>query len=365
MELRLFVRVLFAFAIVSVALSDSVLKISGGNITTIRKDLIPPIVSDIDFSNNIVDTVVAEAFSSEFITSLDLSNNKLPQLNAEWFGMNGSNLVNLTLSHNEIITVESEFFSKATKLLDIDLSYNQLHSINLTNAPKLEKLNLSHNQLNDTESIQLMNLTHLTHLDLSSNPLKQVNRAIFGELKELQLLNLSGTSLTEIKPDTFENQVNLSILDLSNNNFTNLNASVFESLAGLKEIHVDKMFPPISCSYNHSLGNVTIFFADGQTAKPNCSNKTATENTTSSSPEASTQAPTTDSTQVSPPTKTSSSDGYSVWSLLGCVLLTSFIAFGGIFVYRKYFPNRSRPSGGRFRYNNMDESGNDFLINDL
>lgn len=337
MELRLFVRVLFAFAIVSVALSDSVLKITDGNFTKIEKDQVSSIARDIDFSNNSVNVIDPKAFSSEYIVTLNLSHNKLTRLNADWFEMtpNLTNLTSLTLSHNEIATVDSDFFAEATKLLDIDLSYNQIHSINSTNGSKLEIFNLSHNQLNETGLTQLSNFTHLTHLDLSSNPLEQVNGAIFGDLKELQLLNLSDTSLTELKSDTFKNQVKLRVLDLSNNSITNLNESVFTSLTGLKEIYVDKNLTTILCSYNQSLWNSTIFAVDGQTAKYDCP-----------------------STQVS-------DEEASTLSVLGWSLFVSLIIFGGIFVYRKYIPNRSRPTGGRTRYNNLDGSGNGLLIDDL
>jgi Leucine-rich repeat (LRR) protein len=110
-----------------------------------------------------------EILFSSNLKNLNLSHNKIQDINIFTGNEKLNNLKQLNLSHNEISDVAGISNGKLSNLLDLDLSFNKIEAIDFiesnTNLDTLEKLNLSNNQIKQLLKINLKNIKYLNILD--------------------------------------------------------------------------------------------------------------------------------------------------------------------------------------------------------
>ena len=102
----------------------------------------------------------------------------------EWF----ASLEALDLSHNKIKQLNAKTFAGLSSLRRLDLDFNEISSLGsefFTGLPKLEELSLRGNRIRDFEWSVLEELPSLTTLNLARNQLTRINRNSFNQLKEL------------------------------------------------------------------------------------------------------------------------------------------------------------------------------------
>ena len=133
-------------------------------------------VSSIIFTQNELidkDILLLQNLFSSNLTNLDLSNNKINDINGFIENDLLRNLNNLNLSHNNITDISHFSKGKFNKLKTLDLSHNKITSIDIlqldSNFDKLEVLDLSCNLINKLVKINIKNLKELNLLDNNIN----------------------------------------------------------------------------------------------------------------------------------------------------------------------------------------------------
>ncbi|KAM3861514.1 toll-like receptor 5 [Diretmus argenteus] len=131
------------------------------------------------------------------------SYNNLPDPNNSTFeGLKYSAIHTLDLSKNRILTLQEGVFSPLKDAVVIDVSYNRVNQINRKAFDGLQGhlrvLNLSHNLLGEIYSDTFATLTDLRVLDLSYNHIGALGHLSFSGLPKLRALHLTGNSLREL-----------------------------------------------------------------------------------------------------------------------------------------------------------------------
>ncbi|XP_019648036.1 PREDICTED: toll-like receptor Tollo [Branchiostoma belcheri] len=149
------------------------------------------------------------------LTSLNLDFNNLTRLNQKWFNaLKFPNLFkSLSLSHNNISSIDSNCFQKLTTLNVLLLDYNSLQSIGSSwfyNLESLGHLSLKSNLIQSIHPGAFGSLSQLIHLDLSSNALNHLPSETVKRLHKLESLKVSGNKLLSVG-DSFLLGMNWSI----------------------------------------------------------------------------------------------------------------------------------------------------------
>ncbi|XP_017115909.1 uncharacterized protein LOC108138269 [Drosophila elegans] len=152
---------------------------------------------------------------------LDMSGNKLQTLSNEQFiRANLLNLQKLYLRNCKIGEIERETFKGLTNLVELDLSHNLLvtvPSLALGYISSLRELTLASNHIHKIESQAFSNTPSLHKLDLSHCDIQTISAQAFGGLQGLTLLRLNGNKLSELLPKTIETLSRLHGIELHDN----------------------------------------------------------------------------------------------------------------------------------------------------
>ncbi|XP_022216492.2 uncharacterized protein LOC111070344 [Drosophila obscura] len=152
---------------------------------------------------------------------LDMSGNKLQTLSNEQFvRANLLNLQKLYLRNCKIGEIERETFKGLTNLVELDLSHNLLvtvPSLALGYISSLRELTLASNHIHKIESQAFGNTPSLHKLDLSHCDIQTISAQAFSGLQGLTLLRLNGNKLSELLPKTIETLSRLHGIELHDN----------------------------------------------------------------------------------------------------------------------------------------------------
>ncbi|KAH8267454.1 hypothetical protein KR018_005020 [Drosophila ironensis] len=152
---------------------------------------------------------------------LDMSGNKLQTLSGEQFvRANLLNLQKLYLRNCKIGEIERETFKGLTNLVELDLSHNLLvtvPSLALGYISSLRELTLASNHIHKIESQAFANTPSLHKLDLSHCDIQTISAQAFAGLQGLTLLRLNGNKLSELLPKTIETLSRLHGIELHDN----------------------------------------------------------------------------------------------------------------------------------------------------
>ncbi|XP_067841765.1 tsukushi [Heptranchias perlo] len=232
---------------------------------------IPLDTSYLDLSSNHLKAISPLMFTGPGYTtlvSLDLSYNEITGMSSSTFSKLRY-LEALNLSHNSLEALEEGIFSNLP-LGEVDLSDNKLREINLDaftskghrkplsvdlsgnlitaivrsldkSVPNIYSLDLSGNRLESVPTRYISNVP-LRYLYLDRNIISSIHENAFAGLPELTHLSLRNLpELTELCPNSFKGLQNLQILDLSHSvNLKSLNVAVFDGLGSLQELNLEK-----------------------------------------------------------------------------------------------------------------------------
>lgn len=170
------------------------------------------------------------------LTSLNLSNNQISQIEKEHFKQIGESLELLNLSNNQISSLDDIYFNSFKKLLKLDLSNNQVKEIKKEDFSKIGKtlkiLNLSNNKISSFRDHIFDSFVNLTHLSLNNNQISQIKQMHFSQIAEnLELLNLSSNKISSLDLNVLSLFKKLKDLNLSNNQISHIKKENFKQIA--------------------------------------------------------------------------------------------------------------------------------------
>ncbi|KAH8418766.1 hypothetical protein KR222_001371 [Zaprionus bogoriensis] len=152
---------------------------------------------------------------------LDMSGNKLQTLSNEQFvRANLLNLQKLYLRNCKIGEIQRETFKGLTNLVELDLSNNLLvtvPSLALSYISSLRELTLASNHIHKIEAQAFASIPALHKLDLSHCDIQTIAMQAFSGLQGLILLRLNGNKLSELLPKTIETLSRLHGIELHDN----------------------------------------------------------------------------------------------------------------------------------------------------
>lgn len=154
----------------------------------------PDLVFCADFSSSVLSQMPAGAAQTQFISYLNLFDNKFTTIPDEV--LNYRFLLHLDLSSNEITDLPANI-NKMSWLVDMNLNKNNITSLpaSIYQLNKLERLYVRQNELTSIAD-DISQLENLKELDLGLNDLKTLPESIT-QLKKLEKLILVGNPMTE------------------------------------------------------------------------------------------------------------------------------------------------------------------------
>ncbi|XP_045805682.1 probable LRR receptor-like serine/threonine-protein kinase At3g47570 [Trifolium pratense] len=172
---------------------------------------------------------------------------------------NMSNLIRLSLSHNDFRGSIPSTIKGLHKLQSLDLSYNGLQGSivhELCEIRSLSELNLTNNKLFGELPTCLGNLTSLRKFDLGSNRLTSTIPSSFWTLKDVLEVNLSSNAIIGDLPPMIKNLRALVSLDLSRNQISSNIPSTISFLTTLETLSLayNKIKGPIPKSLGEMVG---------------------------------------------------------------------------------------------------------------
>ncbi|KAH9645155.1 hypothetical protein HF086_005700 [Spodoptera exigua] len=205
----------------------------------------------LNLSSNNIKEIENSSFYNSSITTLDLSRNKVYQLN--FLQNNLLNLTELYLNDNNITIVEKNTFVNQTQLIKLDLSMNRIKSIEPNSLPlnSLQYFNIEGNNLNGVIKKDTFSpAKYLKFLDLSNFNITKVEDSAFINLNVLARLNLSNNQIESIAANNFEGVNNMFSLDVSHNNLKYFSFNNSESTNNLTALYLN----------NNQLSNISNLF---------------------------------------------------------------------------------------------------------
>lgn len=197
-------------------------------------------LENINLAHNKFDYAPMKALQRQyfFVTSVNLSNNKIKVIPAEDSAM--VNIKKLDLSYNPLTEdTLTNILNEPKTVRELNLAGTGLKQIASLETPFLQSLNLSHNSIVNINDEAFQRATLLESLDLSSNLLSDMKKLarMWPKLTSLQNLDLSNNSFEMISQgdlDYLDMLKSLSIVDLMHVNRIEKNA--FKNLPNLSEL---------------------------------------------------------------------------------------------------------------------------------
>jgi Leucine-rich repeat (LRR) protein len=158
-------------------------------------------------------------------------------------------LISLTLSHNEISEIIPRTFEKTSRLYYLDLDDNIIEYLEVDvfrGLDNLEYLNLGNNILLNLNPDLFVGLSKLQRLVLINNPdLHIPTEHHFINSHSLSHLEISYCNVSSVSVETFANVSALEMLDLSFNNLRSVNINILRSLPKLSALYLHSN--PLQC----------------------------------------------------------------------------------------------------------------------
>ena len=170
------------------------------------------------------------------LKELYLGDNSITSYNAV---TNLRNLHTLVLKGNSIETLLPKHFENLKNLIFVDLSHNKLITLPndlFSKLSLLEKLYLNNNRIKMVNRYTLGNLQNVISLDMEMNMIEFIDSKAFCRLKHLQVLQLSNNRLRYTNKTVFQNLRNLEYIYLSHNRLEIIQKGLLFGLTSLKYI---------------------------------------------------------------------------------------------------------------------------------
>lgn len=173
------------------------------------------------------------------LLELDMSFNDLSDSEMDEFSLEITKLKTLqqlTLNHNKLTVVRSNWFANLTSLDILNLGYNRIKQIEpdgFSELRNIQRISLNNNKFIGYFDQKAFESTRssLVRLNLANNMIKGL--PVFGYLEKLRYLDLSNNSIELVETNTFALLFNLYSLDLNDNFISKIEKNAFSTLANL------------------------------------------------------------------------------------------------------------------------------------
>jgi len=187
------------------------------------------------------------------VTELSLQNQNIATLPSGVFsaftGLHS--LTNLDLSNNKIPEIDGFVFQGLTSLSQLTLRFNYIQTISFaafwSQRVSLQLVNLNSNNLTTLPSMLFNGLNNLTGIGLNKNKITTLPGDIFAKLPALQSINLDYNRIETLPGDIFAKLPALKSIGLSYNQIKALPADIFTDLPALHFLSAD---PLLICRWN-------------------------------------------------------------------------------------------------------------------
>lgn len=175
------------------------LKFYGNNIRRLRtRTFMFMQVRRFSFENNNLEVLQAEAFEGCSFLTLDLSHNKLEEIEDNVLSdktLREFGTEELIITHNKLTNIAENSFTSYLKILKLD--YNNLYSLKggvLDNLKSLQELTVSHNMISSIPNLD--HAQNLSYIDFSFNDIIYVRYKDFEKLQKLVMINLNNNKIS-------------------------------------------------------------------------------------------------------------------------------------------------------------------------
>ncbi|XP_015122758.1 leucine-rich repeats and immunoglobulin-like domains protein 3 isoform X1 [Diachasma alloeum] len=219
-----------------------ILELKENSITNLESDAFLHLhkLRELDISSNkLQNNFTIKLPASSQLTSLKVNKNSLdriPDLGSL------ENLTHLSLSHNDISSVNGSALKKLEDLQSLDVAGNRIKVLRRGSfhaGNHLVKINLNINQLEEIEVGAFDNLTLLEELRINKNSLTLLNKHVFSNLGNLKILELNRNELQQIPGLCLKNLTNLQELRLKRNKIDTIDDGAFWPLKTLLTLQLD------------------------------------------------------------------------------------------------------------------------------
>ena len=170
------------------------------------------------------------------LTYLSLVQNNISEIDSDAFE-NCVNLRNLRLSDNNIDHFMKHTFDNLSRLEELALDNNKLTSVpDICALKQLNSLSLSGNEIATINANSFCNLPNLTVINLSNNRLTNIPDGSFGQITHLKTLDLSRNALTSLSETWINLHNSLSSLKLDSNRFNDIESMSLHFLKVLRNL---------------------------------------------------------------------------------------------------------------------------------
>jgi Leucine-rich repeat (LRR) protein len=195
----------------------------------LHADVFAKSVRALRVDNNRIENLFALS-ALENLKELDASGNRLDRLPSSL----PAGVTHLHLSDNRLTEVTDATMANGSHILVLDLSHNELISVpeSLRHLKVLQTLDLSHNSIDRLEGASILGLTQLWRLQLRKNRIRTLNIDILKNLQSLQIVDLSSNDLAEVERGSFDACSQLQAIRLDGNSLTHMDG-LFSNLEKL------------------------------------------------------------------------------------------------------------------------------------
>ncbi|KAF7225406.1 toll-like receptor 3 [Nothobranchius furzeri] len=179
----------------------------------------------------------------ENITSLDMSHNQLVRILPDSFSRY-TGLLHLNISYNSITKLGGDLCQNLHLLLTLNMEHNEVHMLtkeDLNHCTSLTWLNMASNRLR-LQGEPFIALQRLAFLDVSMNNLQSAMLGCQPQLPDLVILNLGHNDFTSLKTKDFFylNHSSLQVLNLSAVSLKTLEPGCFKPISSLRMLILDR-----------------------------------------------------------------------------------------------------------------------------
>ncbi|KAG7307200.1 hypothetical protein JYU34_007353 [Plutella xylostella] len=198
-------------------------------------------LQEVTLSRNNITTIDADHFSANCsIKVLNINSNQIQRIN-EGALNNLTNLSILKLNKNEIRSLPNHLFMFQAALRTLELNHNKLHVINgllFQGLQSLTTLKMRFNSIDNIMDGAFFGFKSMNLLQLDHNRIRSISKGWMYGLESLITLSLSNNLVAQIDVGSWELCTNLEVLDLSHNYLTEIEGRTFQHLINLRTLNL-------------------------------------------------------------------------------------------------------------------------------
>uniref|UniRef100_A0A2L2YLK1 Insulin-like growth factor-binding protein complex acid labile subunit n=1 Tax=Parasteatoda tepidariorum TaxID=114398 RepID=A0A2L2YLK1_PARTP len=199
-------------------------------------------ISNLEVSYNKIEDIDGDVFDTlgESLVTLNLEGNNLKNVPSAINKL--SKLQYLNLANNQITVLPANAFSGLPGVKELRLDGNKINKIfpgafnNILRS--LDKLHLQHNKIQKFERNVFKQMVKLKYLDISYNDFSKFAKTDFTDLTFLWFLNVSNNHLNEFPRSALTRNAQLRVLNASNNNLKEIDAYLLRGLRLLRDLYL-------------------------------------------------------------------------------------------------------------------------------